>query len=107
MRPGPLRLLRSRVIAGSEPAAGETGAVGPARVAAIDRKVPRAREDRTRLQPVKPADRMAEMGRVGIADILCEMRKVDVLIGEVQQMPRPFPGAEGTERDAGLLLEQV
>src|SRR5882672_1740993 len=50
---------------------------------------------------------MAEMRRVGIADILRQMRKVEVLIGEVQQMPRTLPGAEGAKRDAGLLLEQV
>src|SRR5712664_706059 len=50
---------------------------------------------------------MAEVSRIGIADILRQMRKVEVLSGEVQQMPRALPGAEGTERDASLLLEQV
>ena len=50
---------------------------------------------------------MAEMRRVGIADILRQMREIEVLIGEVQQMPGPFPGPERTEGDAGLLLEQM
>src|SRR6185437_4595348 len=36
--------------------------------AAIDRKIARAGEDRARLQAIEPADRMAEMGGVGIAD---------------------------------------
>ncbi len=47
------------------------------------------------------------MGAIGIADVLREMREVDVLVGEVQQMPRALPGAEGAERDPGLLLEQM
>src|SRR5438445_626592 len=47
------------------------------------------------------------MRGVGIADILREMRKVDVLVGEMKQMPRPFPGAERTEGNAGLFLEQM
>src|SRR5712675_1764764 len=64
-------------------------------------------QDRARLQPVEAADRVAEMGRIGIADILREMREVDVLVGEMQQMPRPFPGAERAKRNAGLFLEQM
>ena len=47
------------------------------------------------------------MRGVGIAYILREMREVDVLIGEVQQMPRPLPGAERAERNAGLFLEEM
>src|SRR6476661_8407271 len=74
--------------------------------AAVDREVARADEDRARFQAIEAADRMAEMGGVGIADVLREMGEVEVLVGEVQQMPRTLPGAEGTERDAGLLLEQ-
>src|SRR3984893_14260616 len=35
------------------------------------------------------------------------MREIEVVIGEVQQMPRPLPVPEGSERDAGLLLEQM
>src|SRR4051794_40203742 len=75
--------------------------------AAIDRKIPRADEDRARLQAVEAADRVAEMGGIGIADVLREMGEVEVLVGEVQQMPRALPGAEGAERDAGLFLEQM
>src|SRR4051794_35155286 len=62
--------------------------------AAVDREIARAGKDRTRLQAVEAADRVAEMGGVGIADILREMGEIDVLIGEVQQMPRPLPGPE-------------
>src|SRR5436309_3362728 len=47
------------------------------------------------------------MSGIGIADILREMRKVDVLVGEMQQMSRPFPGAERTEGNARLFLEQM
>src|SRR5258708_1246463 len=50
---------------------------------------------------------MGEMGGVGIADIRRPMRKVDVLVGEMQQMPRPFPGPERAEGNAGLFLEQM
>ena len=73
----------------------------------IDREIARAREDRARLQAVEAADRVAEMRGVGIADILRQMREVDVLVGEVQQMPRALPGAERAERNAGLFLEQM
>src|SRR5712691_2069155 len=90
------RFLRPRAIAG-------TGS--PA--AAVDREIAGAGENRARFQPIEPADRMAEVSRIGIADILRQMRKVEVLIGEVQQMPRALPGPESTKRDAGLLLEQV
>src|SRR3954454_24079046 len=75
--------------------------------AAINRKIARADEDRARLQTVEAADRVAEMGGIGIADVLREMGEVEVLVGEVQQMPRALPGAEGAERDAGLFLEQM
>src|SRR4051812_28557667 len=47
------------------------------------------------------------MRGVGIADVLRQMRKVDVLVGEMQQMPRPLPGTERAEGNAGLFLEQV
>ena len=76
-------------------------------VLAVDRKVAGAREDRARLQPVKAPDRVAEMGGVGIADFLRQMRQIEVLIGEMQQVPRAFPGPEGAEGDTGLLLEQM
>src|SRR4029078_588626 len=76
-------------------------------VAAVDRQIARAGKDRPRFQAVEAADRVTEMGGVGIADVLREMREVDVLVGEVQQMPRPLPGAEGAERNAGLFLEQM
>src|ERR1700761_5030949 len=75
--------------------------------AAIDHEIARAGEDRARLQAVEAADRMAEMGGVGIADVLRQMREVEVLVSEVEQMPRALPGAEGTEGDTGLLLEQM
>src|SRR6476659_7510841 len=74
---------------------------------AVDREIARAGEDRARLQSVEAADRMAEMGGIGIANVLCEMGEIDVLVGEMQEMPRPFPGAEGAEGDSGLLLEQM
>src|SRR6266436_1283181 len=50
---------------------------------------------------------MAEMRRVGIADVLRQVRQIDILVGKVQQMPRALPGAKRAERYAGLLLEQV
>src|SRR5260370_28578392 len=78
---------------------------GPA--APIDPEIGRAGKKRARHQAIEPGDRMAEMRRVGIADILCQMRQIDILVSEVQQMPRALPGAEGTKRDASLLLEQV
>src|SRR6185437_11014771 len=75
--------------------------------AAIDREIARAGKDRARLQTIEPADRVAEMRGIGIADILREMGEVEVLIGEMQEMPRALPGAEGAEGNAGLLLEQM
>src|SRR5438552_4071330 len=66
---------------------------GTSAAAAVDREIAGAGKDRARLQAVEAADRMAEMGGVRIADILREMREVDVLVGEVQQMPRALPGA--------------
>src|SRR5882724_1581108 len=95
MRLGSTGFLRPRAIVGLGAAAG------------IDRKVTRAGKDRARLQAVETADRVAEMRRIRIADILREMREVDVLVGEVQQMPRALPGAERAERDSGLFLEQM
>src|SRR6266481_9294545 len=50
---------------------------------------------------------MAEMRRVGIADVLRQVRQIDILVGKVQQMPRALPGAKAAERYAGLLLEQM
>src|SRR6266567_1932846 len=47
------------------------------------------------------------MGRVGVTDVLRQVRQIDILVGKVQQMPRALPGAKRAERDAGLLLEQV
>src|SRR5947207_497109 len=75
--------------------------------AGVDREIPRAGKDRARLQAVEAADRVAEMRRIGIANILRQMRKVDVLVGEMQQMPRPLPGPERAERNPGLFLEQM
>src|SRR3984957_14026386 len=89
------------------PPLAEAGIVEHARIAPVNRQIPRAREDRARLQSVEPADRMAEMRRVGVADILREVRQIDVLVDEMQQMPLPLPGAEGAKRYAGLLLEQM
>src|SRR6266568_5036890 len=50
---------------------------------------------------------MAEMRRVGVADVLRQVRQIDILVGKVQQMPRALPGAKRAKRDAGLFLEQV
>src|SRR5882757_4205443 len=82
-------------------------AIGTDAAAGVDREIARAGKDRAWLQAVEAADRVAEMRRIGIADILREMRKVDVPVGEVQQMPRPLPGAERAERDPGLFLGQM
>ena len=95
MRPGLAGFLRPRAIVGANAAA------------AVDRQIAGARKDRARLQAIKPSDRVAEMRRIWIADILRKMREVDVLVGKVQQMPRPLPGPERPERDSGLFLEQM
>src|SRR5690349_10493736 len=95
MRPASAGFLRQPAIAGGDAAV------------AIDRQIARAGKDRARLQAIEAADRVAEMRGIGIADILREMRKVNVLVGEVQEMPRPLPGAERAEGDSGLLLEEV
>src|SRR3984885_13775449 len=50
---------------------------------------------------------MTEMCRIRVADILGQMGEVDVLVDEMQEMPRPLPGAKGAKRYAGLLLEQM
>src|ERR1700738_14446 len=97
----------SRYRAPSGPALTEAGTVEHRRIAAVDRQIPRSLEDRARLQAVEAADRMAEMGRIGVADVLCQMRQIDVFVDEMQQMPRPLPGAEGAKRHAGLFLEQM
>src|SRR5689334_7197407 len=76
-------------------------------LAAIDRQIPRARENGARLQAVEAADRVAEMRGIGVADVPCQMREIDVLIGEVEQLPRTLPGAERAEGNAGLFLEQM
>src|SRR5689334_8273894 len=81
-------------------------AIGHA-VAAVDREIARAGEDRARLQAIEAADRVAEMGGVGIADVLCQMREIEVLIGEMQQMPGPLPGPERAEGNPGLFLEEM
>ena len=59
------------------------------------------------VQAVEAADRMTEMGRIGITDILREVREIDVGVDEMQQMPRPLPGPERPEGHAGLVLEQM
>src|SRR5437764_10685934 len=80
---------------------------GPGCAAVVDREVAGAGENRAWLQAVEAADRVAEMGGIGIADILRQMGEIDVLVGEMQQMPSAFPGAERTERDPGLFLEEM
>src|SRR5882724_11219344 len=82
-------------------------AIGADAAAGVDREIARTGKDRARLQAVEAADRVAEMRRIGIADILREMREVDVLVGEMQEMPRPLPGPERAERDSGFFLEQM
>src|ERR1700737_4517087 len=91
----------------SGPPLAETGTIKDAGIAAVDREIPRSRKDRARLQSVEPADRMAEMRGVGVADVLRQMREVDVFVDEMQQMPRALPGAKRAERYTGLLLEQM
>src|SRR5215471_14715683 len=73
----------------------------------VNHEITRAGKDCARLQAVKSADRVAEMRRIGIADVLRQMCKVDVLVGEMQQMARALPGPERTEGNAGFLLEQM
>src|SRR5258706_12416094 len=110
MRPEPSRFLRPRAIAGRarlRPPVAEPGTIGEAGLAAINREISRAQKNRARLQSIEPADRMAEMRRVGGADVLRQMRQIDILVGKVQQMPRALPGAKAAERYAGLLLEQM
>src|SRR6478752_2490655 len=94
MRPALARFLRPPAIVRAD-------------AATVDREIARAGKNRTRHQAVEAADRMAEMRRIRIADILRQMRKVDVLVGKMQQMPGALPGAERTERDSSLLLEQM
>src|SRR5438477_5401261 len=103
---------RSKASCGERPEASCVNALSrgfhqAGRAAAIDRKIARAGKDRARLQPVEAADRMAEMGRVGIADVLREMREIEILVGEMQKVPRALPGPERAEGDASLLLEQM
>src|SRR5258708_15661877 len=109
MRPATSRFLRPRAIAGARlrPPGAETGTIGDAGLAAVNREIPRAQKNRARLQSIEPADRMAEMRRVGVADVLRQARQIDILVRKVQQMPRALPGAKGAERYAGLLLEQM
>src|SRR5258708_26722672 len=95
MRPALAGFLRPCAISGANAAA------------VVDRQITRAGKDRTRLQAIESSDRVAEMGGVGIADVLREMRQVDVLGGEVQQMPRALPRPERAELDSGLLLGHV
>src|SRR5207247_3349871 len=89
------------------PPLAETGAIEDTGLAVVNREIPRAQKNRARLQSIEPPDRMAEMRRVGIADVLRQMRQIEILVGKVQQMPRALPGAKRAERYAGLLLEQV
>src|ERR1019366_1153628 len=111
MRPAANSFLRPHAIARSgvlsQPPLAETGTVKHARIAPVDREVPRSRKDRARLKAVEPADRMAEMRRIGVADVLRQMGEIDVFVDEMQQMPRALPGAKRAKRDAGLLLEQM
>src|ERR1019366_4171744 len=108
MRPAANSFLRPHAIARSgvlsQPPLAETGTVKHARIAPVDREVPRSRKNRARLQSVEPADRMAEMRRIGVTDVLRQMGEIDVFVDEMQQMPRALPGAK---RHAGLLLEQM
>src|SRR5216684_1654108 len=62
---------------GFRPPVAETGTVEDARLAAVNRESPRAQKNRGRLAAIDPADRMAEMRRVGIADILRQVRQID------------------------------
>src|SRR6267154_5914946 len=89
------------------PSLTEARIIKQAGIATINREIPRAFEYRARLQAVEPADRMAEMRRVRIADVLSEMREIDVFVDEMQQMPRALPGTKRAERHAGLGLEQM
>src|SRR5215211_4349785 len=65
------------------------------RAAAVDREIAGAGKNRTRLQPVEAADRVAEVGGIGIADILRQMGEIDVLVGEMQQIARTTRGSSG------------
>src|SRR6266702_6905735 len=94
MRGASGRFLRPPAI-GADPAAG------------VDREIARAGKDRARFQAEEAADRVAEMRGIRIADVLREMREVDVAVGEMQEMPRALPGAERAEGDSGLFLEQM
>src|SRR5438128_4487392 len=47
---------------------------GAGAIAAVDRQIARAGKNRPRLQSIEAADRVAEMRRVGIADVLRKMR---------------------------------
>src|SRR5258706_12235503 len=108
MRPATSRFLRPRAIASRlRPPVAETGAIEDAGIAAINREIRRAQKNRARLQSIEPADRMAEMRRVGVADVLRQVRQIDILVGKMQQMPGALPGAKPAERYPGLLLEQV
>src|SRR5262249_22527312 len=73
----------------------------------VDHEITRARKDCARLQAVKSADRVAKMRRIGVADVLRQMREVDVLVGEMQEMTRALPGPERAKGNAGFLLEQM
>src|SRR5258707_7621144 len=108
MRRATFRFLRPRAMAGRlGPLMTYIGIIEDIGLAVVNREIPRAKKNRARLQSIEPADRMAEMRRVGIADVLRQMRQIDILVGKVQQVPRALPGAKRAERDAGLLLEQM
>src|SRR5215213_11835954 len=107
MRPAGSDFLRPAANGRSGPPLPEASALGQIWIAAIDRQIPRTGKDRARLQSVEPANRMTEMRRVGIADILRQTREIDFFVDEMQQMARPLPGPESAEGYPGLLLEKV
>src|SRR3954469_3658800 len=107
MRPAGSDFLRPAANGRSGPPLPEASALGQIWIAAIDRQIPRPGKDRARLQSIEPPNRMTEMRRIGIADVLRQMREIDFFVDEMQQMARPLPGPESAERYSGLLLEEV
>src|SRR5215212_2717778 len=107
MRPAGSDFLRPAANAASGPPLPEARVLSKVGIAAVDRQIPRTGKDRARLQSIEPPDRMTEMRRVGIADILRQMREIDFFVDEMQQMASPLPGPESAEGYSGLLLEKV
>src|SRR3982751_247060 len=68
-------------------------------------EAPRAREDVAGSQAVYLPDRMAEVGRIGVARIERDVGQRGALPHMAQQAARTLPCAEGPEGRAGLLLE--